>query len=75
MHINEEKKLVKLARSGDKEAFGELMNLYSNKIYGLSLKLSKSDITAQDLTQETFITALKKISKFREDMHLMDMRF
>ena len=67
MKIDNEKQLVQLAKCGDKEAFGELMSIYSNNIYGLSLKLSRNSTMAQDLTQETFIKALNNIDKFKEE--------
>ena len=65
MEIKDEKKLVKLAGYGDKEAFSELMHIYGNKIYGLSLKLTKEKLKAGELTQDAFVKAFNNIKKFK----------
>jgi len=60
----DEKKLIKLARKGDANAFGELIKAYGDMIYNVSLRLSGSREEAEDLTQEAFLKAYRNIKKF-----------
>jgi len=56
--------LVKRAKEGDREAFTELVNLYSDRVYNLALRILKSPDDAADILQETFITVFEKIQTF-----------
>lgn len=63
--ISEELALVNLARTGDKAAFGELVNKYSRKIYRLAKNITQNDEDAEDILQETFIKAYEHLDKFQ----------
>ncbi|MHA6529644.1 RNA polymerase sigma factor [Paenibacillus sp. BAC0078] len=47
--------------AGNREAFAELVDKYKSRIYGLLLGMGANPQDAQDLTQETFITAYQKL--------------
>lgn len=45
----------------------EICNEYSNSIYKYLLCITKDEILAEDLTQETFLIAIKDIDRFRNE--------
>ena len=49
--------LVDLARSGNHDAYGELIRRYQRSICGLAFLLVNDRYEAQDLTQEAFLRA------------------
>jgi RNA polymerase sigma-70 factor (ECF subfamily) len=57
--------LVELARSGDKEAFGQLYDHYHGSVYRFLYYRVGSAPLAEDLTSETFFRALRSMSSFR----------
>jgi RNA polymerase sigma-70 factor (ECF subfamily) len=58
--------LVLSAQSGDREAFGELVERYQRSVFGLALRRLGNYAEAQELTQEVFVQALRKIDQLRE---------
>jgi RNA polymerase sigma-70 factor (ECF subfamily) len=60
-----EKELVARAKSGDFEAFSELIDAHKSKIYALVRKLTGNVQDAEDIVQETFLKAIDKIDQFR----------
>ena len=61
-----EQALVRAARSGDLAAFETLVKCHERRIYGLARRLTGSEQDAQDVTQQTFLSAVKSLSGFRE---------
>ena len=61
---------VERLKSGDAEAFDTLANRYASDIYSLVYRLTQDAEEARDLTQETFLSALKAIKKFRGEADL-----
>jgi RNA polymerase sigma-70 factor (ECF subfamily) len=59
--------LVKSAKAGDANAFGELVERNEAKIYGLCLKMLGNQEDAEDCLQEVFIKAFKALPGFREE--------
>lgn len=57
---------VNKARKGDREAFSKLYQDNVNQIYYICLKLLKNDEDAKDVTQDTFVTAIEKITTLVE---------
>ncbi len=53
--------LVKRAASGDSEAFGELYSIYFDRIYRYVVYQLRDKMTAEDVTEESFIKAWKAI--------------
>jgi RNA polymerase sigma-70 factor (ECF subfamily) len=62
-------------RSGDSEAFDILITRYSGDIYSLLYRMTEDPEEARDLTQETFLSALKAIKSFRGDAELKTWLF
>lgn len=61
---NEQNKITALVvrlKNGDKSAFDELYRLTSPKVYFVSLKITKNEHDTEDIIQESYVTALKKI--------------
>jgi len=56
---------VQRLRSGNADAFGSLYELHVRKIYDFLYYKTFDQETAEDLTQETFFKALKKIDSFK----------
>ena len=56
--------LVKRAKKGDQTAFTELVELYSERIYNLGLRILKNPDDAADVLQETFTAVFEKIDSF-----------
>jgi RNA polymerase sigma-70 factor (ECF subfamily) len=59
-----EAKLVAMARRGNQEAFTELVNRHSGKIYGASLRMLKNREDAEDNVQNVLVKAYHNIGRF-----------
>jgi len=57
-------KLVRLAVSGDEQAYAELMDRYRDAIYYMLLKMVNNKNDAEDLTIEAFGKAFKNIEQY-----------
>ena len=57
MKSKNDAELVDLARSGNRDAYGELIRRYQRSIWGLACLLVNDQDEAQDLTQEAFLRA------------------
>jgi RNA polymerase sigma-70 factor (ECF subfamily) len=62
---NGESTFLERLKAGDALAFDQLVTLYSGDIYGLLVRLTGDMEEAKDLTQETFLRALRNIDSFR----------
>src|ERR1700737_3098945 len=62
--ILSEDKLVALARRGNHEAFTELVQKHSGKIYGVSLRMLKNREDAEDNVQNVLVKAYYNIGRF-----------
>lgn len=58
--------LIRRARSGETEAFRRLYEAHKTTVYNVCLRIAGSLEEAEDLTQETFLTAYRSIEGFRE---------
>lgn len=56
--------LVSRTKEGDQEAFTELVNYFSERVYNLALRILKSPDDASDVLQETFLAVYEKIGTF-----------
>lgn len=57
--------LVREARRGDLAAFERLYRAYVNRIYGLCLRMMANHSDAEDCTQNTFVSAWRRLEQFR----------
>ncbi len=56
---------VRRAQAGDPDAFERIYKLHSRRVYALCLRMAGNPTEAEDLTQEAFLTVLRKIRTFR----------
>ena len=54
-----QKSLISRLQNGEEKAFKELVNLYSDQIFGYALSLSGDHHTANDIVQEVFINVFE----------------
>lgn len=66
---------IERLKEGDAKAFDTLVNRYAPDVYNLLLRITEDSEEASDLTQETFLRALKSIRKFRGDAELKTWLF
>ena len=62
--------LAQRCRRGDAAAFEELYRAHSGRIYNLVLRMAGSAQEAEDLLQEVFLQAHRKLGSFRGDSSL-----
>ncbi len=55
---------VRRCRAGDREAFGEIVERWQDRIHGAVLRMVRDVETARDLAQETFVRAYVKLDSF-----------
>jgi RNA polymerase sigma factor (sigma-70 family) len=60
-----ESQIIKRAISGDSEALTILVDRYRDIAYNLALSIVKNKEDAKDITQESFLSVLENISRFR----------
>ena len=58
--------LVRAAQSGDRQAFGNLFERFERHVMAIALRRLNDFAEAQELCQDVFIQAMKKISQLRE---------
>jgi RNA polymerase sigma-70 factor (ECF subfamily) len=61
-----EPQLLRLAISGDEEAFASLYERFKANVYRFALHMSGSASLAEDITQDAFITLMEEGDKFDE---------
>src|ERR1700751_1049270 len=65
-----ENTLVKRAIDGDGDAFASLFQLHRGRVYAVCLRMTNHPADADDLTQEAFIQAFRKLNTFRGESAL-----
>jgi RNA polymerase sigma-70 factor, ECF subfamily len=66
MSWNEITILVDRAKAGDREAFGELVQRFEKSVYAMALSRVRQPDEAQELAQEVFVHAMRKIGQLRD---------
>jgi RNA polymerase sigma-70 factor, ECF subfamily len=60
--------IIQSCRSGDRDAFRALYDLYKNRVYSIALYFSRGDAAAaSDITQQVFLKLMTGIGQFRGD--------
>lgn len=57
---------VARARAGDREAFRELVERHSHRVFQLAYRLTGNEEDAEDVVQDTFLRAYRGLSRFEE---------
>jgi RNA polymerase sigma-70 factor (ECF subfamily) len=58
--------LVRAAQHGDREAFGQLVRRYERSVYGTVFRRLRDHAEAQEVCQEVFMQALRKIHQLHD---------
>ena len=62
----DEKELIRQLKNGNEEAFNEMVQRYSKKLYYLCLKMLQNEKDAEDTVQTIFLKAYMNLSRFEE---------
>lgn len=65
IHIHQE--LIDRCRHGDQAAYYELYKLYSRSMYNVSYRIVNDEVDAEDVLQESFISAFNSLHHYRGD--------
>ena len=68
--LADERELVRLAQGGDVDAFGALYRAHAGRVHALALRLTGDGRHAEELTQDVFVQAWRKLSEFRGESAL-----
>ena len=58
--------IVLRARDGDRAAYGELVERFQSTVYAVALARLRNPTEAQELAQEVFLHAMRKLPQLRE---------
>lgn len=59
--------LLQRAQDGDLGAFEALVEAHRDRVFGLALRMTRSEADAAEITQETFLSAYQHLKTFRGD--------
>ncbi len=59
-----DEQLVKEFRKGSLESFEELIKRYETKAFSLAMRLTKSQLDAEEVLQDVFVTVYRKLKNF-----------
>jgi RNA polymerase sigma-70 factor (ECF subfamily) len=59
--------LVKLSLTGDRSAFGQLVELYKGKIHRLAYRMLNNSHDSEDVVQETFMRVFMNLNRYDEN--------
>ncbi len=65
--LSTEKDLIQKAAHGDTTAFGEIIKKYQNIVFATALQITGDPISAEDVTQDAFISAFKALKDLRSE--------
>ena len=57
--------LVTRAKAGELDAFEALTNRYEQRVYSMALRMLRQEQDAEDVTQQTFLSAVENLDGFR----------
>ena len=65
--MQQHQNLIHQLKEKDQEAFSKLYDLYSGAIYGMILKICRSEVVSQEVLQDTFLTVWNKATLYNEE--------
>ena len=68
--VPDELDLVRRAQSRDAGAFRTIMRMHNQKLYRLARSIMRNDSEAEDVVQETYVTAFAHLASFRGEAAL-----
>ena len=63
----DDNELIQKFQNGDEKAFDQLVRNNLNNVFGFFMKVTRDEMSAEDLTQDVFIKLYKNLKKFRHD--------
>jgi len=63
--ISDDELIRRYTETGDETSFDEIVNRYSDRIYGFALRITRNSSDAEEVFQEVFLTLTKKLGTFR----------
>jgi RNA polymerase sigma-70 factor (ECF subfamily) len=63
--VEDDHTLLARAQGGDMSAFEALVDRHEDKVYGLALRMTRSEADAAEITQDTFLSAYQHLADFR----------
>jgi RNA polymerase sigma-70 factor, ECF subfamily len=61
---NPDLELLRRAKNGDREAFGELFRKYEKRVFRVARRMCRSDDEAWDITQDAFLRAMQAMDRY-----------
>jgi len=71
----EEHHLVKRFQDGDADVMTDIVNLFEQSLYNFGLRMCGQKEDAEDIIQETFLSAFRYLKSFREETRLKNWLF
>ncbi len=59
-----DREVVRDVRRGDRQAFGDLVQTYQGRLFGLVLMMVREPAAAEEVTQDTFVRAYRHIHRY-----------
>jgi RNA polymerase sigma-70 factor (ECF subfamily) len=75
MQDTDEAELIALSLAGNSEAYSELVNRYKNAVYYHCFAIVRDEDVAEDMAQETFISAYYKLKQYKNKYRLSTWLF
>jgi len=63
--LDADRELLTQAQTGDLSAFEALVERHRDKVYGVALRMTRSEADAAEIAQETFLSAFQHLTEFR----------
>ena len=67
------KKRIKQVIKGDQNAFGEIVEIYKDKVYQLCYRMLGNRHEAEDIAQEAFIRAYVNINRYNTRLEIFHL--
>ncbi len=65
MTTPDEQKLIQLSLEGHLDSFNRLVEMHQDAVFSVALRMVRNHATAEDLTQDAFISAFKNLRSYR----------
>ena len=62
-----DKDLIRKFQSGDEKSFDKLVQNHLHNVFGFFLKITRDEMTAEDLAQDVFMKLYKNLKNFRHE--------
>ncbi len=67
---SEERRLIERFKQGNEDAMEEIINRYEESLYNFGLRMCGQKQDAEDIIQDTFLSAFRYLDSFREETSL-----